>query len=1368
MSINKNFIVKNGIEVAEDLIFAEDGKVGIGQTTPLRTFDVDGDLSFTGKLYAPSEVSSYSSSGTVDSVFPNAIITNTNTDDFRVYDILNDDSGYLEPNTVVTSIGNNRIFISPNHTRSSGSDTTNISIYRPVSTGSTNNVLVSQGDGPPVWKQMPDAFNVIGGIASVTNLEVDGPSNLQTVSALEYLGDGSRLSGIVTQIVAGTGIQIQESEIPGKGVVEIASYFPIGKTIFVTQNGDDENSGLTESDAKKTIKAAAAIAFPGDTIKVYPGVYVEENPIYLSKRVAVEGTELRNCVVTPKHPNRDLFYVNNSCHITDLSFIGPEMTNGSAIISLQPLAGVAIDRYFDTARMIRYNLDYIARESVGFLTSGFSGFAGGHREQDAGRLIDLNTDFIAAEAVGFITSTDYKDPEFQIVDSLGNPTDPINCSDDIKAILGAISDDLKAASNKKSIGAAKSYFDNSGALLHITGSDPTGYSVKEATIAAINHAIGIATHVINNFTYTGTTYSNLTQDTSSYSPVIVSGGCTDTIEKIQDLSDIITGGLTNSATFNTYIAGITTVYGVNLDIKDCADDVKDIWKCVIHDVTRGGNSRCVAAGKSYYDEDWNLIPQILKNPQEVEQTIKTLDYSFDIARAIINNVTWGGFPVGLSTEVVDATYDNVTGITTITATDHNLSQNDAVKIVGLGFTCPSDGGVLTLTYPTGSYGYIFNVHNVLDDNNFEVIVGQSTLPHTYVSGGTIQKYTNFQNEYTQVKDLGMQIDPDTGFNNGINGCANVVSALRSCVGVVTTIIGYGQTSGINVTYPGNSGYGFTSTTNVTNAVYDNVTGNTTLTVPGLPVKKGSILEVRDLLFECESGGILSSQKFPSGRYGYEFDVTKVNPDGSFVINTGVSTIPHAYVSGGFVVNRSIGVTTATYDHVSGITTITAPGAYVKAGDFVTLYDLEFTCSSGAGTTTLYPSGKLGYEFKVIDVPNIGQTFVVNTGVSTIAHDYVNGGIVIPAYSTGVGPITQGPYVRNCTNFVPSSIGMRIDGFDAEPGDQDDIGVTGTMSVDSYTQYNQGGIGVSITNGAYAQLVSIFTICDDIAIFTGSGGQCDLTNSNSSFGRLGLVADGVGDAESKSIYRYTGVCAQEAEQEQDTIIISGIGNLRPYDGQTLYFGQLYYFVNTIEVLDSGDGYTTPPTVIIDAPTGPNGIRAEASANIENGKVISVDLISTGTQYENPPSIQFSGGGGNGASAQAIMSPTYYTIESATLPSAGITTVVLAQNLNNTVSVGATVYFSRLSLQITSSHSFEWVGSGNDINRAKPALGGVVKTENEVVKLNGGEVVYTSTDQAGNFRIGDGIVINQITGTISGRAFSQSILNTVNPLIVALGN
>jgi hypothetical protein len=814
----------------------------------------------------------------------------------------------------------------------------------------------------------------------------------------------------------------------------------------------------------------------------------------------------------------------------------------------------------------------------------------------------------------------------------------------------------------------------------------------------------------------------------------------------------------------------TIRYGVNLDTNNnCVSDLINIWRGVCFDITRGGNFRSVQSGKAYYDDTWNLLPNILKNPGEVEQTISTLNYSFNIARAIVNNCTWGSYPVGLGTVVVNAIYGKETGITTITAQNHGLALNDAVKIQNLKFSCTGTSGITTNIFPDGTFGYIFPVKRVIDSNTFEFVGGISTITHNYVSGGTIQKYTNFQNEFTQIKDLGMQVDTNTGFNNSINSCQNVISAIRSCVGIVTTILSKGASSGITTTYPGNSGIGFTTIVGVTSAVYEETSGNTTITAPGLSIRKGDVVEIRDLLFQCDSGSGIGTQKFPSGKYGYEFYANKIISNDTFIINVGVSTIPHTYVSGGNIIKRSVGVSTASYNNVTGITTIVAPNINVKVGDIVSIRDLEFSCTSGAGTTTIYPTGNNGYDFEVLTSTNSGTTFTVNVGPSTIPHTYVGNGIVLPPYSRGVGPITQGPYIRNCTNFIGKSIGMKVDGFAAEPGDQLDIGVTGTMSVDSYTQYNQGGIGVSITNGAYSQLVSIFTICDDIGIFTQSGGQCDITNSNASFGNYGLVSDGVGDYKTKSIYRYSGNVVEQAAIETDTVVISGVGTQRPYDGQAIYFGELYYTVNTIEVIDGGSGYsdTNPPIVVVDPPTGPSGITAEASANVENGRVVSIDVISTGSQYLTAPNITFTNtSGGLGASATTTLYPLYYSIQSASLPSAGISTVVLVQNLNNTVSVGTTVYFSRLSLQIATSISLEWVGSGTNINTAKPALGGVTIQANEVDKRNGGQVVYTSTNQAGNFQIGDGVVINQLTGTISGRSFSQSLLNTVTPLILAL--
>jgi hypothetical protein len=1312
----------------------------------------------------------------------------------------------------------------------------------------------------------------VSGVSSVNTLQansiVSPTIDADNITSDNYYGTGVALVGIVTQISAGIGLTFTSTQAGGKGIVNIGGRTDlIGKTIFVAQNGNDLNTGLVETNPKRSIKAAIAIAVPGDTVRVYPGSYIEDNPIVMPKNTSIYGSELRNCLVTPANPGLDLFQTNDGCHIVNVSFVGQPSENQAAVVAFKPLLGVATDRFFDGARMIRQNLEFISREAVGFLTSGYSGYAGTHREQDAGKLLYKNLDFIAAEAVGFITSTDYKNPVFVISDPNGNPINVSNCTDDVKDVIASVANDLLATGNYYSVGAALSYFTN-GVLSHITGIDTNGYSIASATIAALNRAAGIATFVINNYPWgsvasgSQTNITNFIYDNVTGLSTITSVGhgvTTGDVIKLQNIEFSCSSGAGTTTIFpdgsigyffkvskwnsdnqfeiiagvstlvHTYVSGgtveryynyqnsiaqtidksvihvpfgcvgiantITNLVGIitsaigagstssipsryrgiDLNTTTCARDVKLLWKAVCHDITRGGNSKCVGAAKSYFNSDGSLKAGLLRNPLEQQQTVKVLDYSYNIARSVINNCSWGSVISGSPKSVSGAVYDNTTGLTTITVLKHGLSKNDPVHLSGIGFTCESGPGIVT--YPSGKYGYVFGVKRVVNENSFEVLVGPSTIPHTYSSGGVVKKYQNFQNKYTQVKDLSMQPDPVSGYNDAINSCANVVSAIHSCVGVITSIIGIGLSAlnspsnptGIRTTYPGNAGLGITSVVAITTASYDNATGNTILSIPNYSIKKGDRIEIRDLKFSCSSGGGISTQAFPSGKYGYEFYVDRILDNGSLVVNTGVSSIPHTYIGGGFVVNRSFAISTATYDNTSGITTITAPGAYFKLNDIVNVQDLIFSCSSGGGpSTALYPSGNLGYDFKVIGIGTTTSTCIINTGVSTISHTYVSGGVIRPPYSTGTGNINKGPYIRNCTNFIPNSIGMKVDGFSAEPGDQDDNGVTGAMSVDSYTQYNQGGIGVSITNGAYCQLVSIFTICDNIAIYASGGGQCDINNSNASFGNYGLYAKGVGDNKSKSIYRYTGIAATTAAAETDTIVVSGVGTNRPYDGQALYFGELYYEVGKINVTNGGSGYVSPPRVVIDAPTGPNGITAEAIATIENGSVVSVDLISTGNQYLSNPNISFVGGGGSGAAATVTyLDPIYYNVESATLPDAGISTVVLTRNLNNTIGAGTTVYFSRLSLEIATTISFEWVGAGVDIASAKPGLGGVAIQDNEVVMEDGGKVVYTSTNQSGNFKIGDDLTINQLTGTISGRAFSQSLLNTVTPLIIALG-
>jgi hypothetical protein len=444
---------------------------------------------------------------------------------------------------------------------------------------------------------------------------------------------------------------------------------------------------------------------------------------------------------------------------------------------------------------------------------------------------------------------------------------------------------------------------------------------------------------------------------------------------------------------------------------------------------------------------------------------------------------------------------------------------------------------------------------------------------------------------------------------------------------------------------------------------------------------------------------------------------------------------------------------------------------------------------------------------------------------------------------------QSPYIQNCTNFIPNSIGMKIDGNYS-------IGPTKSMVLDSYTQYNQGGIGVSITNEGYAQLVSLFTICPDTAVFCGTGAACDLTNSNASFGNYGLVADGVGPR------KYTGIITQAAEANSDVftlnlnvptynvsnavydnvsgvttittsanhnfsvgmgVTIAGLGftcpsgpgivtypsgnygyvfevqsvpaanqlvvnvgpstlphtyvsggtakiNVsRPFDGQVVYFDDLYYTVNKIRVSAGGTGYNSSPIVTISAPSTDWGVQATAVAEVSNGSVTGIEIVSSGRGYATTPTVTIAGPdvGINTSTATLELLPTYYSVISSTPVSSGICTITVSDNVPYAVGVGSTVPFFKQSRVLASGHSFEYIGSGTNINNALPAQGGVPIQDNEVDMRNGGLVVFTSTDQSGNFRIGDGVVVNQTTGTISGTFYSKSLFSTMTPFILALG-
>lgn len=355
-----------------------------------------------------------------------------------------------------------------------------------------------------------------------------------------------------------------------------------------------------------------------------------------------------------------------------------------------------------------------------------------------------------------------------------------------------------------------------------------------------------------------------------------------------------------------------------------------------------------------------------------------------------------------------------------------------------------------------------------------------------------------------------------------------------------------------------------------------------------------------------------------------------------------------------------------------------------------------------------------------------------------------------------GIISRSPYIQQCTSITTTGGGMLVDG-----------NLTGgfkSMVLDSYTQYNQGGAGVKIINNGYAQLVSLFTISCSTGIGCEKGGQCDLTNSNSSLGDFGLVADGVGKTE---------IVAKLKEDVQSGSLRFRVklpGPLKPYNGQVGYFGAPYYAVQEIKVLDGGRGYLTVPTITITEPSGPQAIPARARATIDDGKITEITVLRSGTSFISEPSISITpptGPDAIPATIEVVMQPIYYAVATATnIDENDETVITLTTPTLYPLPRGTSFVLSRQSKVLASGHSFEYIGAGADIRFALPIRNGTFIQQQEVEERNGGSVIFTSTDQSGNFRIGDGVIIDQATGTIGGVSFSRGLFAQVTPLILAL--
>lgn len=121
------------------------------------------------------------------------------------------------------------------------------------------------------------------------------------------------------------------------------------------------------------------------------------------------------------------------------------------------------------------------------------------------------------------------------------------------------------------------------------------------------------------------------------------------------------------------------------------------------------------------------------------------------------------------------------------------------------------------------------------------------------------------------------------------------------------------------------------------------------------------------------------------------------------------------------------------------------------------------------------------------------------------------------------------------------------------------------------------------------------------------------------------------------------------------INNGQGSIRP--PSQLVVATLSDGVGKINVTAGGTGYATAPTVVF---TGGGGTGAAATAVLTSGAITAINITNSGSGYTTAPTISFTGGGGTGATATALIGSqnapkinTTYQLASGTNGNTGVT-------------------------------------------------------------------------------------------------------------------
>lgn len=708
------------------------------------------------------------------------------------------------------------------------------------------------------------------------------------------------------------------------------------------------------------------------------------------------------------------------------------------------------------------------------------------------------------------------------------------------------------------------------------------------------------------------------------------------------------------------------------------------------------------------------------NGSTPDMSFRTLRYACENASAITN--------------ITNFSYDAVTGISTITAPAHGILYPEVtIRLRDIEFECLSGGrsfNILNFVY-TNSTG----VSTVTVDSN--ILAGNPA-----VEIGTIVRVKNI--EFTCPGDSGITTsffpDGTQGFNFTVT---NVISPTTFVINVGVSTINHIYVQG------GNAFVGFDTTI------------------------------------------------FPRNVKDSYFEVIDIIDNDTITVNVGFSTIQHDYVTGGEVINLSPAVVRLSASEFAEQLPIIVPPFTSVVGS--TLRSSKVRPAEGISPDGIHPnerqtmfrlsdattiqginvSGLVGFDYDPIRPYELDAT-TIRTGIGTTACG------VFFALNADSPILTKSPYVKDCTSFGDpatdgtghgAGVGVFIDGSLHDRGNV-------SMVFDSFTHVLSGGAGFILDRDARAEIVSCFTYYAKWGYYSGGGSRIRSVSGNNSYGDYGVIASGFSTSEVPITGTMFGDRLEVVKIETagtiavgDTFIGQSSGSIGNIINDQLNADILY--------IKYEDGYGGPgigttslaPGERVDVlGTGTTGTfvvqgNIDAAYGGQKGVIIELDNVSSVPIVGSAIGFNTTGIGSD-ALFYIINTVVGFNTEAELNTSTGIVTYTNRATIRispekgsgspDTREIGGSIIEIRekFSNARLTGHDFLSIGTGNkDVTDYPDVDETTVQQGNETNTFGPSKVFFVSTDQGGNFRVGNFFSVNQLTGaaTLDATAFNLSGLS-----------